>query len=157
MNVRLHPRLYDDVSPDREREWRSTLMDLAMDARVAGHEDLTLTVDRRPCGGVDVLVEQDGEVVTCEAPYKLLRRHLREYRGIIEQLARSTSGMYGARDLETLDYAKKLAHDEAAETLQGLLGDAVELQHKLARRLFSLIFLVSSELPEDLVTRHRHR
>lgn len=157
MNVRLHPRLYVDVGPDRAREWRSTLMDMAMDARGAGAEDVTLTLDRRDCGGVDLHVERAGELTTLEAPYKLLRRHFREYRGIIEQLARSTRGAYGARDLETLDYAKKLAHDDAAETLAGLLAGVLEIQHVMARRLFTLIFLVSSELPEDLVTRHRHR
>ncbi len=98
----------------------------------------------------------DGRTELIELGPGRMRRHFKEYREIIEQLARSTSGRYGMRDLETLDYAKKLVHDDAAETLQEAFEGAVDLDHKLARRLFTLVFLVSNALPEHLVTRHRH-
>jgi uncharacterized protein (UPF0262 family) len=64
-----------------------------------------------------------------------------------------------SRDWESLDYAKKLVHDEAGGRIRKALrphlveGEAVDL--KLARRLFTIVFLVAQDLPAELVTRHR--
>lgn len=172
MKFRLDPALYDGVSTDREREWRQSLTELNTDfsdfqvsaLRTSASPDgpaptldTTLTLNRHSSGGVEVTVEVGDHTELVELGPGRMRRHFKEYREVIEQLARSTSGRYGMRDLETLDYAKKLAHDDAAETVQEAFEHVVELEHKLARRLFTLVFLVSNALPEDLVTRHRHQ
>lgn len=158
MRFQVDPGLYDGVSPAREREWRTTLAELNMDFSKGPADDRTLTLHRREDGGVDVRVEGAAiEPVLVPLPAALLRRHFRDYRQVIEQIARSGTGGFGARDFETLDYAKKLCHDDAGETLQEAFHEVVPLAHPLARKLFTLVFLVSHSLPESLVTRHRHR
>lgn len=152
MKFRLDPRLYEGATAAREQEWRLALTDLNRDA---DGEEPTLTVTRRPDGLVELLVSgrpgarEDRIALTRE----LMRSHFRDYRQVIERLARSQSAELAA--LETLDYAKKVVHDEAGEVLARVLSTAVALPHALARRLFTLVFLVSTELPEALVRRHR--
>ena len=161
MKFTLQADLYDGVKAAREREWRQALLDLNLDygAVSPSHADVTLTFDRRVDGGVDVHVElgeQARRVVSLS--WEMMKRHFRDYRDVIERLSASASGLApGTRDFEALDYAKKLVHDEAAESLQEAFGGILQLEHRLARRIFTLVFLVSSALPEHLVTRHRHR
>jgi uncharacterized protein (UPF0262 family) len=69
-------------------------------------------------------------------------------------LVRSTAT--GTRQMETLDYAKKLVHDDAGDTVYHAFEAHLAIDHATARRLFTLIFLLSNELPETMVTRHRH-
>ncbi len=155
MKFRLDPTLYAAATPEREREWRMALMDLNGDC---DGQPPTLTVFRHEAG-VEIAIhpEEVCEPLRLAVRHEALRPHFREYRHVIEQLVRYGDNAYGMRQLETLDYAKKLVHDEAGEMLQRALSGFVQLEHRLARRLFTLIFLVASELPEELVTRHRHR
>ena len=161
MKFTLDADLYDGVPPAREREWRQALLDLNLDygAMVAPESDVTLRFDRRVDGGVDIHVTisaQTPRVVSLS--WEMMKRHFRDYRDVIIRLSASASGSApGARDFEALDYAKKLVHDDAAEALQEAFGGILELNHRLARRVFTLVFLVSSALPEHLVTQHRHR
>ena len=156
MRFRIDGALYDKASPEREREWRLAVMEL--NAEGDGGEP-TLTLYRRRDGGVDVHVSPGGEGAPriVELSYARMRTHFREYRNVIRHLARAGSGPLGRRDMETLDYAKKLAHDEAGKAVRDALAGVVEVDHRLGRRLFTLIFLVSSELPENLVRRHLRR
>lgn len=157
MKFRLDEGLYETASTSRAREWRSALLELNMDFQ-AGEDEASLTVLRSVEGEMSLRVERGGSepelVVLCGRSF---RRHLRDYRQVIEQLDKASSGAFGARDFETLDYAKKLVHDEAGESLQEALGLLVPISHKLARKVFTLVFLVSHSLPETVVNRHRHR
>ncbi len=151
MKFRLATSLFDDVSRAREQEWRVALMDLNADA---DGEEPTLTLARRADGGSEVTIsgtpDSDG---VAEFSRDVLRRQFRDYEHVIKQI--SGAGAFGARQYETLDYAKKLVHDEAGEVIQETLAPFVSLDHKQARRLFTLVFLISSELPEVMVRRHR--
>ena len=151
MKFRIEPTLYGTVSESREREWQLALTELNYD--VDG-EPPTLMVCRREDGGIDVRIENDTVIGVIAMSYDRLKRHFRDYRRVIEQLVRSTST--GTRQFETLDYAKKLVHDEAGDTVAEAFEGHIELGHDTARKLFTLIFLLTSELPEALVTRHRH-
>jgi uncharacterized protein (UPF0262 family) len=152
MKFRVDAMLYHSVSSRREKEWQLALLDLNSESDGKGP---TLTVGLRPEGGVSISVTDSGidEMVTLSK--EALRPHFRDYRRVIDQLIRSTTT--GTRQMETLDYAKKLVHDEAGEMVQDVLEPVLTLPHTLGRCLFTLLFLVSDSLPEELVTRHRHQ
>lgn len=151
MKFRIDPSLLENASEMREREWQMALVDLNADA---DGEEPTLTVHRRKDGGADIHVTHsttaDG---IAELGRDKMRRQFRDYRHVIEQI--SGAGVFGARQFETLDYAKKLVHDEAGEVIAEALQPFTDIDHKTARRLFTLVFLIGSELPEAMVTRHR--
>ena len=150
MKFRLDHALYGTTSERREREWQLALTELnyEMDG-----EPPTLWVSRREDGRIDIRIECDPPQ-TISLSFESLKQHFRDYRRVIEQLVRSTAS--GTRQFETLDYAKKLVHDDAGETVMETFSGVLDLEHTAARKLFTLIFLLSSELPEALVTRHRH-
>lgn len=156
MRFRIADTLWDGTRPDREREWQDALLDLNLEHD--GHPPV-LTLNRAADGGALVQIDRgDGAEATSVAlTFDLLRDPFRDYREIIQRLARADGGAFGMRDWESLDYAKKLVHDDAGHRLRKVLRahlDGVDM--KLARRLFTLIFLVAVDLPAELVTRHRH-
>ena len=160
MRFRIDNALNDSVSGAREREWQLSLTELNYET---DGEPPTLRLVRRKDGGVDVHVLSRDPSATgpnetligvVAFGHNLLKPHFRSYRRVIEQLVHSTAT--GTRQMETLDYAKKLVHDEAGEMVQGTLKGQLPIEHGLARRLFTLIFLICNELPAALVTRHRH-
>lgn len=152
MKFRLSADLLTNVSPAREQEWKLALIDLNADA---DGEEPTLTLSRPSGGGAQFAITgtSDGRDGVVELSREELRPAFRDYRRIIEQI--SGAGAFGARQFETLDYAKKLVHDEAGELVQEALKPRVTIDHRTGRRLFTLVFLVSEELPEVLVRQHR--
>jgi len=152
MKYRVDSALYEGISARREKEWQIALLDL--NAEADGNEP-TLSVTHASQSGVTLTLSGAGETKTTTISEATLRAHFRDYRRVIEHLVRSTAT--GSRQMETLDYAKKLTHDEAGEMVQDALEPLIAISHAQARRLFTLIFLVGSELPEALVTRHRHQ
>ena len=83
-----------------------------------------------------------------------LRTPLKEYQEVIEGIIQvGSSG--GRGRYEAMDYGKKVVHDEAGELLQELLEDELDLPLSAARRLFTLLFLLKTELPAHLVQYHR--
>jgi uncharacterized protein (UPF0262 family) len=163
MQFRLMPEVYEGAAPEREREWRQTLSELNLDhgslARPgdADASEPTLTLGRHPEGGLLLVVLMPGaEAVEFHLNHRRMRAAFRDYKQVIEQIARATQGAFGPRDLETLDYAKKVVHDEAAELVQQALGDLVVVPHKLARRIFTLGFLITHDLPQEIVSHYRH-
>ena len=161
MKFRLDPQLFEGVTSSREREWRQTLMELNLDFGApfgSAEPEPTLTFARRDDGGVDVTVEvPEGPSEVVALSRARMRTHFRRYRDAIKQLVQATSGVFGAGDAVTLDRGKKGVHNAAADTVQASFADVLDLDHEQARRVFTLVFLVSAALPEALVTRHRHR
>lgn len=153
MKFRIDPDLYREVTRDREREWQGALLDLNFEADGAPP---LVTVHRREDGGAAFAVEADADAaVLVEVSHARLRSVLRDYRDVIVQIARTSGGAFGMRDLDTLDYAKKLVHDEAGELLAKALRAHVAIDLPTARRLFTLVFLLGTDLPEHLIKNHR--
>ncbi len=159
MRFRIADSLWDGARPEREREWQDALIDLNLE--LDGHPPV-LTIERANDGGALLHIEPSDDAqprVTVTLTFDLLRDPFREYRDIIARLARADGGAFGMRDWESLDYAKKLVHDDAGTRLRKALrphSDRVgPLDLKVARRLFTLIFLVAVDLPIELVKRHR--
>ena len=69
---------------------------------------------------------------------------------VIERIVAADSGRFDA-----LDYGKKIVHDEGGETLSELLEDLVKLELSTARHLFTLLFLLRTDLPGQVVRYHR--
>lgn len=155
MRFRIADSLWDGARPDRESEWQDALLDLNLEHD--GHPPI-LTLDRAADGGVSIQIERvEGDTPTQVAlTFDLLRDPFRDYREVIQRLARADGGTFGMRDWESLDYAKKLVHDDAGHRLRKVLRPHLEhIDTKLARRLFTLVFLVAVDLPAELVKRHR--
>ncbi|HRE92082.1 MAG TPA: UPF0262 family protein [Myxococcota bacterium] len=154
MRFRIDDALWDGNRPDREREWQDALLDLNLEHD--GHPPV-LTLGRAADGGATITIERaTGEVNAVHLSFDLLRDPFRDYREVIARLARADGGSFGMRDWESLDYAKKLVHDDAGHRLRKALRPHLEhIDMKLARRLFTIIFLVAVDLPAELVTRHR--
>ena len=157
MRFRIADQLWDGKRPDREHEWQHALLDLNHE-----HDGLPpiVTIDRADDGGAVIgIARGDGSGASITLPFDMLRDPFRDYREVIVRLARAGGGAFGSRDWESLDYAKKLVHDEAGARIRKALrphlieGEVVDL--KLARRLFTIVFLVAQDLPAELVTRHR--
>ncbi len=153
MRFRIADELWDGTRPDREREWQDALLDLNLEHD--GHPPV-LTFAKGADGGVVIYVEKADGHAEVGLSFDMLRDPFRDYREIIARLARADGGAFGMRDWESLDYAKKLVHDEAGMRVRKALRPHLEaLDLKLARRLFTLIFLIAVDLPAELVRRHR--
>jgi hypothetical protein len=77
-----------------------------------------------------------------------------EYDRAIRELVQ-LHGNSATRGFETLDYAKKVVHDDAADFLVDELKGCVSLNQADAKRLFTLLFLIESDLPEKMVQYHK--
>lgn len=160
MRFRLADEVWDGKRPEREREWQHALMDL--NAEHDGRAPI-ITIGRRDDGGAELrLVLEDGaDPLVVALTFDMLRDCFRDYREVIGRLARADAGALGMRDWETLDMAKKLVHDEAGGRIRRALRPVLSPERmaafdlKLARRLFTLVFLVAADIPAELVTRHR--
>ena len=148
MMFRVESVLLNDARPERAQEWRLALMDLNSECDASA---CTVILDATTEGGVTVRIDTAETSESLAFEPAALRRHFREYAKIIRQLSRAG---YGYRDMETLDYAKKLAHDEAGETIADTLSPHLTLSHRVARKLFTLFFLLCHETPANLVNRH---
>ncbi len=96
-----------------------------------------------PAGNVDIRVV-----------WASLRTPMKEYQEIIESIV--STGMHGGRGrYEAMDYGKKVVHDEAGEILQELLDEHLDVSLATARNLFTLLFLLRTDLPAHVVQYHR--
>lgn len=153
MKFRIDPTHLSRVTPDRQRELEEALLDLNSEGDGAAP---TLVCGLLPDGGIAFAVEDaEGGVAAIPLPYPRVMRLFREYKDVIGRLARADLGAFGMRDFETLDYAKKLVHDEAGTLLRKTLRAATAIDLAQARRLFTLVFLLSSDLPEEVIRTHR--
>lgn len=132
---------------DVEREREAALRDLAEESRFRplravanGHEgpwslDLAVLDGRLAIGLRDGAGQDAGTIGLGLARF---RRAVREYFAICDSYYKALRKA-SARELETLDMARRGIHDRGARHLIEALEDKVELDHDTARRLFTLI------------------
>ena len=152
MRFRIDKALEKGASRTRRMEWALSLEDLNHDSSEATP---LITLYERRKGGLDVVILTPGApsaVIPLTPDY--LAEHFQAYAHVIGRMSSASEGD-GARSFETLDYGKKLIHDEAGEAIQEALEDHIDLPLATARRLFTLVFLILSDLPEHLVKQHR--
>jgi uncharacterized protein (UPF0262 family) len=143
---RLTELLIDDATwsagtTARRHEWRLAIDEILQEGRfvlpeAAGEAKALVTlaptdvrVDVRAPGGVSV--------VHRSLPLDQLRPLIDEYLAIIVDMSKLKQSANSPR-LEALDIAKRITHDEAAETVMRLLGE-LEPDHATARRFFTLL------------------
>ncbi len=85
--------------------------------------------------------------------WRTLARVFREYREVIERIV--ATGHFDRDKFEALDWGKKVVHNEAAALLRQALDGFLELDDEAARQLFTLLFLIKTELPPHVVRYHR--
>ena len=130
-----------------EREREAALRDLAQDSQFvplraveAGHSGpwtLDLSVpDGRLCVGVNDGTGADAGTITLGLTR--FRRVVREYFAICDSYYKALR-QASARELETLDMARRAIHDRGARQLVEALEGKVETDFATARRLFTLI------------------
>jgi uncharacterized protein (UPF0262 family) len=132
---------------DVEREREAALRDLARDSAFtplralekgfAGPWSLALSVpDGRLCIGLtDGAGEDAGTIVLGLTRF---RRVVREYFAICDSYYKALR-QASARELETMDMARRAIHERGARQLVGALEGKVETDFATARRLFTLI------------------
>jgi uncharacterized protein (UPF0262 family) len=132
---------------DVEREREAALRDLAQDslfvpcrAAKAGHAgpwSLRLSVpDGRLC--VELSDGAGADAGTISLGLARFRRVVREYFAICDSYYKALR-QASARELETLDMARRAIHDRATRQLLEALEGKVETDFATARRLFTLI------------------
>ncbi len=158
--VRLHGAVWKRASPRRSEEWRRSLSELNKANHIRGaidpSDDPALEVVRPPDGGLKIRVYRRG--FDLERTFELAPDRVEElfgdYGATILQMVHIDREA-PVRGFEALDYAKRVIHDEAAGYLMELLAPTVEMDLDDARRLFTLVFLVGTDLPEEFVRYHR--
>lgn len=160
--VRLHGALWKEVGAARAAEWRRSLDEVnahnALRARPAFDlgDEPALELLRRPEGHYCVRLYRDGTERAHEVALdpQQIAGFFAEYAATIERMVH-VDREAPARGFETLDYAKRLVHDEAAGWLRDAMDACLACTLDDARRLFTLLFLVGTDLPEALVRYHR--
>ncbi len=158
--VRLHGALWKRVPEPRAAEWRRALdeLNIANDIEMVGDpvSEPALELVRPPDDSFHVRVYRDGfELVSSvELDVAAVEGFFEEYSATIRQMVH-VDREAPVRGFEAIDYAKRVVHDEAASFLRESLEQTVQMDLPDARRLFTLIFLVGTDLPEALVRYHR--
>lgn len=161
LEVRLHGGLWKKASVSRREEWTR-----ALDELNGGNEMLAVDTYATEDGAIEIVYPptRDYHVRLYEGAFDRLAEVVldaeemkplfAEYQRTIEELG-NLHGSSATRGFETLDYAKRVVHDEAAEFLISSMKPIARVGMGDAKRLFTLIFLVESDLPEKLVLYHK--
>lgn len=159
--VRLHGSLWKTASPRRAEEWHRALDELN------AHNGIAFA-DGAPCddAAIEVVCPPDGSYLirtwsdgirpgaTITLAAAQLAEHFDDYGTTIRQMVH-VDREAPVRGFEALDYAKRVVHDEAAAFISESLAPLVMMDLADARRLFTLVFLVGTDIPEELVRYHR--
>ncbi|MCA9299100.1 MAG: UPF0262 family protein [Phycisphaerales bacterium] len=159
--VRLHGALWKSTTPARADEWRRALEEInaSNSIEASGFEvgdEPAIEVVRPPTGEYLLRLYRDGfdQAAQIQLEPERMTYLFDEYGATIRQMVH-VDREAPIRGFEALDYAKRVVHDEAGEYLMDVLADHVLLDLVDARRLFTLIFLVGTDIPEELVKYHR--
>jgi hypothetical protein len=151
VDLLVHPALWRTAAPERAADWRRVLEEFNV-SRARGLETVSIEIVELPELGVAMRVGEEGALVTLPGPER--DRHFADYGETIAHMVRLDREA-PVRGFEALDYAKRTIHDEAAGWLIDVLRPVAVLDLPVARRLFTMLFLVASDLPEELVRYHR--
>lgn len=155
MELILHESCFEGVSANRIAEWRRALLEINQDKGIRPLRALRSPVleilTRGDLGFTFRLLAEEEIPVHIDIRRRHLQPHFDSYREVIEHLLSPQGSAYG---VEALDYGKKLVHDEAAEFLCSMLRDHLLIEHATARRLFTLLFLLSNNVSWAQVRMH---
>jgi uncharacterized protein (UPF0262 family)/protein-tyrosine-phosphatase len=148
VTVTLDPSTITSIDPDEVHEWRVAIYDLVDDnrfapARVASVGPYALHVSI--VGNHIVLDVRNPEtfepIVAHHLSLTPFRRLIRDYFRIRDSYYEAIKSA-AARQIETVDMARRAIHDEAAELLRTRLENKLYIDLNTARRLFTLVCAV---------------
>lgn len=161
MELRLHGALWRGASPQRRSEWQRCLEEFnteneAASSEAEGGDEPSLELVRLPSQSFQLRVYRDSfeRVAQVDLDAEALAPLIADYGTTIRQMVHVDQDA-PARGFESLDYAKRVVHDEAASFVRQSLAPTVALGERDARLLFTLIFLIAGDLPEEWVRYHR--
>jgi len=148
--LRLDEQTWQSGTPTRQAEWRLCI-DEVLSEGVFGEGDeatgATPPVQRGQRGLITILPtavelslrDPTGELLltTHRIPVQALRPLMADYMETISQMARLPHGQ-NSPQLEALDIAKRITHDEAGELVRSMLPSLLP-SHGTARRIFTLL------------------
>lgn len=158
MTFRLDPSLYAQYAATVVAQWEHALEELNQlvpeEGEGAPPPGTTGTLRRETDGSVTLTVStSDGTAHPVRLGGQRMQRLMREYTDVIGRLG----GDAPAQDVETLDYAKKLVHDDAAELVADALRGLMSLDHAACRELFTLIHQIAAGNASRGRSGHRRR
>jgi len=146
--VTLHPGMLATARPEQRDEWEAALHEVrsakGLRLRAEGPlgEEQEMQIRSRAWGFELKVRDPSGDVAQDLALRSSeLQTSIDEYLEIVERMRPDATDFARAR-IETLDIAKRLVHDQAAERIRRLLSENVVLDHDAARRLFTLLCLI---------------
>lgn len=158
MDLRLHGAIWRSAD-DRRDAWKRALDELNADnvlrAPPWDDDDLSLEIVRLPSGAFLLRLYKDvferlGEVaLDIDALHTVFQDYAQTIRHMVHVHEDAP-----ARGFESLDHAKRVVHDEAAVVIRDAMTPLIEITDDDARRLFTLLFLIGGDLPEEMVRFH---
>ena len=153
--TRIHASLWNGISELRAAEWRRTLGEINSANRFVpvsfspGSES-ALELVRPPRAGYQFRVYRDVDEIaaTVQLAPTETDAFVAEYSSAIQHMLGLRSGA-DPQGLEAVDYAKRVIHDEAAAYMREVTRPALGMTLEDARRLFTLVYLVASDLPDE--------
>ena len=146
VDLQLDAQTWANGTPTRQAEWRLCLDEVVSEGIFGDGEHPVRkgqrgVLDVLPTAIELILRDADGAVLhTHRIPVQALRPLMAEYMDIIRQMARLPHGQ-NSPQLEALDIAKRITHDEAGEIVQAHL-QSLRPSHGTARRIFTLLVTV---------------
>jgi len=144
--LRLDEQTWQSGTPTRQAEWRQCIEEILAEG-IFG-EGKGEPVQKGQRGLLTILptaielsltVGDEGKVVH-RIPVQSVRPLMAEYMETIRQMARLPHGQ-NSPQLEALDIAKRITHDEAGELVAAMLP-SLRPSHGTARRIFTLLVTV---------------
>jgi uncharacterized protein (UPF0262 family) len=153
-DIRLDESTWASGSRDRRLEWRVALRELLEEHQFAAEMPALAVIVTYRNGDVHLVgSSSEGErVLAIDVPQTAMAGHLEEYLSICKEM--SKLGNANAARYEALDIAKRLVHDDAADTLLGLCR-VLRPDLSTCRRLFTLIVTLYVDTTRLAVPHHR--
>ncbi len=153
MTARLSAVVLDDcdgraLAPEVEQERNVAIFDLleenafALPGAPEGPYRLALMLDGRALV-FDLTTEDGAPAARFEVSVGPLAQIAKDYRQICETYAAAVTSKTPG-EIEALDEARRAIHDEGADALGRRLGDHVEMDAPTAKRLFTLVYVLTS-------------
>lgn len=160
MELRLHGAIWRS-GDDRKQEWQRALDALNQHNSIvapafADEVDLSLEIVRLPSETFMMRLHRNvfDRLGDIQLDPDSMREHFADYTHTIKQMAHLHQDA-PARGFESMDYAKRVVHDEAAAFIKNAAHPLFDMPEEDARRIFTLIFLIGGELPAELVLFHK--
>ena len=144
--LRLDEQTWASGTPGRQAEWHLCLDEILAEGQFADGPGPDVALGQRGVvtmlpTAVELTLHAPGQdPVVSRIPVQALRPLMNEYMETIKQMARLPHGT-NSPQLEALDIAKRITHDEAGDLVKSLLP-SLRPSHGTARRIFTLLVTI---------------